>query len=86
MKLPTDEPIGGPNAPHIYEPPAVEPLVRCIDLRELLVRGISAAEGAQVLADCYFARAGRDGFNSANYCRLLDWLQDARRTLGKQPK
>jgi len=67
------------------EPPEVEPPVRYTDLRDLLVRGIAAAEGAQVLAECYFERAGRDGFNNDNYCRLLDWLKDARRALGKQP-
>lgn len=27
MNLPTDEPIGGPNAPHTYEPPEGEPQV-----------------------------------------------------------
>ena len=51
----------------------------------LLASGLEAAEGAQVLADLYFEQTARDGYNNDNYCRLLDWIKDARRALGKQP-
>lgn len=48
----------------------------------LLQRGIEAAEGALVLADCYFDQDGRDGYNNDNYCRLIDWLKEARQESG----
>lgn len=51
----------------------------------LLASGLEAAEGAQVLADLYFEQTDRDGYNNDNYCRLLDWIKDTRRALGKQP-
>lgn len=51
----------------------------------LLASGLEAAEGAQVLAELYFAQQGRDPSNNDNYCRLLDWIKDVRRALGKQP-
>ena len=44
----------------------------------LLKRGLEAAEGAIVLAECFFDREGRDGCNNDNYCRLIDWIKDVR--------
>ena len=51
----------------------------------LLKRGLEAADGALVLANCYFERDGRDGCNNDNYCRLLDWMKDARAALDVTP-
>jgi len=73
------------SAPAILDSPTASPGVRCSDMVGLLAAGLEAAEGARVLADCYFERDGRDGYNNDNYCRLLDWIKDARRALGKQP-
>ncbi len=55
------------------------------ELVGLLAAGLEAAEGAQVLAECYFDLQEREPSNNDNYCRLLDWIKDARRALGKQP-
>lgn len=73
------------NNPDVTEQPATPTPVVCSDMVGLLTAGLEAAEGARVLADCYFERDGRDGYNNDNYCRLLDWIKDARRALGKQP-
>lgn len=51
----------------------------------LLEAGLEAAEGAQVLSECYFKLQEREPTNNDNYCRLLDWIKDARRALVKQP-
>ena len=50
----------------------------------LLISGLAAAEGARVLADCYFERDDRDGDNNDNYCRLCDWIEETKSFLEKQ--
>lgn len=54
------------------------------ELVSLLKSGLEAAEGAQVLAECYFDLQEREPTNNDNYCRLLDWMKDVRRALEKQ--
>lgn len=61
-----------------------EPPVHPSELVGLLTSGLEAAEGAQVVMEAWCAE-GRDPFNNDNYCRLLDWMKDVRRALGKQP-
>lgn len=45
---------------------------------DLIATGTTAMEGARVLADCYFEQVQRDSCNSDNYCRMVDWLREAR--------
>lgn len=45
----------------------------------LLADGIKAAEGAQVIVEAYYEDDYRDPSNSDQYCKLMDWLKDARR-------
>lgn len=61
-----------------------EPQVRSSALVRLLERGIEAAEGAQVTIEAKYADADQCPYNSDNYCRLLDWMADARRHLKEQ--
>lgn len=44
-------------------------------LRGLLAEGLKAAEGAQVIANCYFGEHGLDPCNNDNFCRLMDWIR-----------
>ena len=64
--------------------PRGEPPVRSSEIVGLLARGLEAAEGAQVVMEAWCAE-GYDPFNNDNYCRLMNWMRDARRALGKQP-
>jgi len=47
----------------------------------LLADGIKAAEGAQVIVEAYYEDDYRDPSNSDQYCKLMDWLKDARRQM-----
>jgi hypothetical protein len=50
----------------------------------LLARGIEAAEGAQVVIEAKFDAEGRCPYNNDNYCKLLDWIGEAKSALAKQ--
>jgi hypothetical protein len=65
--------------------PETTPPVRSSDLVRLLASGIEAAEGAQVVIEAKFDAEGRCPYNSDNYCRLLDWMAEAKTALAKQP-
>lgn len=69
----------------VTDGPKAPPAVVSSELVGLLTAGLEAAEGAQVLAECYFDLQEREPSNNDNYCRLLDWMKDVRRVLGKQP-
>jgi hypothetical protein len=45
----------------------------------LLIDGIAAAEGAVVTIESLFQSVNRDPCNNDNYCRLKDWIAEARR-------
>ncbi len=73
------------NRPVVIGKPESEPPVRSSELVGLLASGLEAAEGAQVVIEAKFANEDRDPHNNDNYCRLIDWMKDVRRALGKQP-
>ena len=52
-------------------------------LRDDVAEAFAALNGAQVLAECYFADHGRDPANNDNYCRICDWLKAHTALAGK---
>lgn len=64
--------------------PESEPPVHSNELVVLLARGLQAAEGAQVVIEAKFDEEGRCPYNNDNYCRLLDWMGNARAALLNQ--
>lgn len=50
----------------------------------LLTQGIEAAEGAKVVMEAKFDAEDRCPYNSDNYCRLLDWMAEAKSALREQ--
>ncbi len=55
-------------------------------LLDIIREGVKAAEGACVTIEAIYANNGDEATNDDNYCRLMDWLSEARILVDKADK